>query len=72
MNAVLSTIGTGEQYECTTLRISIRWCVLLVLQDLQYTGDPSECGSLHIPWNISIATTINYIQYKARGQITWQ
>ena len=42
------------------------------LKNLQSTGDPSECGYLHIPWNISIPTTINEIQYTARGKITWK
>ena len=69
MNALLSTIGTGEQYEGITLRSSTIWCVLSELQNLQSTGDPSECGYLHIPWNISIPTTINEIQYTPHGKL---
>ena len=72
MNALLSTIGTGEQYEGITLSSSTIWCVLSELQNLQSTGDISACGSLHISCNIFIATTLNEIQYTARGQITWQ
>ena len=37
-----------EQYEGITLMGSTRCCVLSGLQDLQYTGDPSACGYLHI------------------------
>ena len=52
--------------------ISTRWCVLSVLQNLQSTGDSSSCVYLHIPWNISVTTTINEIQDTYCGQVTWK
>ena len=41
INSVLSAIGTVEKYEGSTCRIRIRWCVLLVIKTLHYTGYPA-------------------------------
>ena len=71
MNFVLSAILTVGKYEGITWSISTRWCVLSGIQNLQSTGYPSECGSLHIPCNIYIAITVIKIYtqhvYKLHG-----
>ena len=59
MNAIILEIGTVEQYEVINCRRSTRWFVLSVLKKLKYIIDPSECGYLHIPWNLSITKNIN-------------
>ena len=72
MNATLSEIGTVEKYKGIACRDSTQWCVLSGLQNLQSTGDPSACGSLRIPRNLSITTAINEIQDTAHGKVIWQ
>ena len=52
--------------------IVTRWCLLSGIQCLQYKGDPSEFGSSHILWNISIITSMHEIQATAHIQGTWQ
>ena len=49
MNAILSEIGTVVKYEGITWSSSNIWYVLSGIQNLQYKGDTSACGSLHIP-----------------------
>ena len=46
---ILSAIEKLGKYEGITCRSSIIWCMLLGIQNLQPTVDPSPFGYLHIP-----------------------
>ena len=72
MNAVLSAIGKVGKYEDIHFSSSTIWCVLSGIKNLHSTGYLSSCGSLHIPWNFSITTSINEIQSTALGKSIWQ
>ena len=68
INYALSGIGTVGKCEVITCRFSTIWCFLSGLQNIQYKVDTSSFGYLHIPWNLSIATSINEVQATASGQ----
>ena len=61
-----------RNHEIITCSISTIWCVLSGLENPQSKVYPLPFGSLHIPWNLSITTSINEIQATAIGQVTWK